>query len=72
MTNQTRVTRDMALVLCGMFARSDMGLDLPTREEISWAKTAGLKSPRADDLERLDSMPSSASLIVKAQCLAAL
>ena len=44
--NQNRLTRDMALVLCGMFARSNMGLGLPTREEISWAKQAELKTPR--------------------------
>ena len=62
----------MAVVLSGTFTRSNMGLELPTREESSWAKQADLRAFEADDLERLDSMPRSASLIVKAQCLAAL
>lgn len=35
------------LVLCGMFARSNMGLALPTRDEVGWAKQDGITRARA-------------------------
>ena len=44
---RNRLTRDMTLVLCGVFARSNMGLKLPTREDICWAKQAGITTARA-------------------------
>ena len=51
MTDQTlmaseQMPKAMALVLCGMFARSNMGLEPPASEAVSWAKTAGVTSDR--------------------------